>query len=107
MIRGCCQRCRSVVWTWLGSGGEGKVVDVSRGRRVAASGAVDGRGRVVVAGWWTGVAVVGCGRRSLAGSWSLVVIRNRGQESQSEVVVWSRSRRSWSGVVVVGRGLES
>ena len=31
-----------MVWTWLGSGGEGKVVDVSRGRRVAASGAVDG-----------------------------------------------------------------
>ena len=82
---------------------------VSRGRRVAASGAVDGRGRVVDAGRWTGVAVVGCGRRSLAGveSWSLVVIRDRGQESQSEVVVWSRSRRSWSGVVVVGRGLES
>ena len=31
-----------MVWAWLGSGGEGQVVDESRGRRVAASGAVDG-----------------------------------------------------------------
>ena len=74
-----------MVWTWLGSGGEGKVVDVSRGRRVAASGAVDGRGRVVDAGWWTGVAVVGCGRRSLAG-----------------VVVAGRDQKSWAGVAIGG-----
>ena len=79
-----------MVWTWLGSGV--RAVDVSRGRRVAASGAVDGRGRVVDTGWWTGVAVVGCGRRSLAG-----------------VVVAGRGQKSWAGVAVGGRarGLES